>query len=541
MKGMIQIIAIVLILAALAAGSFYVYSTNSQSDGQLSIIPKSLTVDPTCRIIKPTWGFYKCEKSSVIANDGAGVRTTLQTGGFLVPAYAWGRCDYLDIAGRYQACNFHVDQSTSNVGVSYKICSGNPCDISDIGGASKLYPGQDIKLDFGQIIAFALPGQIVGTISAQITNSYYTKNLVYHDWFNYETLSKGVGCDIRSLLPYSEWSELPIDAKTSLQLDERQNFIVGMTDLTVIGNYFTYNGQDVICTQQHQIFKISQYQTATDPSTQGKYTTTGGACYYTAEANPIATVECCPGETVAGKTCDNTGHWVGLDKGVCVRGGIASVQLCPGNGAAFCDINTHQAFSGSTCDANTGNCNAQGSRYAACCPPTSGCPGDQFCDSDYTCKPKPTGLVTCNYECCPASWTTYQTKNCANGKQCCNGNCLDSCSGIDTHPSDNETDTLACNAQCNVKNSILTGDVFGISNAVCKAGCWVEAKMANIIVGILAAIFILLAFIVLSKGSAILIGAIVAVIVFVLTIVNIWVGIILLLIAIVGSVLGKVI
>jgi hypothetical protein len=533
-KGIVQmLIPLVIILGALAAIYFYqAYENQSLETAKTSLSILPFEVAPTCRIIKPTWGFYKCEKSSVENSIPKIIQTSGSNSG-----YGWFRCDYSDVAGTYQACRFYVDQlTTSENKLYYKICSGDPCDITsttDITGTLTAR-GQEIKINFGQVITFMVQGYWPGwnTYSAQITEAYYKKQLIYHDWFGYESLTKGIGCDIRAILPSTDWNKLPKDSKTSLQMDERQNFIVGYIDLPVLGNYFTHPTYgDVVCTQQHQLYKIKLYQTATDPNTIGTYTTQNNVCYYTTEANSVANVECCPGETLTGYTCSNEGKLVPVDKGVCVRGGISSAQLCPGGGGYYCDITTHKAWASSTCDVNTGNCISQGQKYASCCPPSTGCAGDQYCDAvDYTCKAKPSGVIACPYECCPSDWASYQTKLCSSNKKCCNGVCKDSCEGVNIYPPTPPSDTKTCYEQCDAK---AWTDPTKLTAIPCKAECWVKAKWTEIVIGALAAIFVFIIVVSLFGIVGLVVGIIISVAIFILTLIEIWVGGIILFFALV--------
>ena len=432
MKGYIGIAAVVVILAALiiASGYFGLYDL--------------LLIEEGCRIMKPVWGYYKCEKSSVPIDI-----TDFKAVGW-TNVYGTYYCTNSDIArngiyaaGQYRSCSVSVTSPTAGSWV-YKVCRGDTCDdYSGLQGGD--YGTHTYYLDFGEYLVVSFQSVLVGTAQFSILEQYYQKQLVYHDWFGYESETQGIGCDIRSVLTSDKWNKLPADAKLSLNLDERQNFVVGWTDLATIGNYYTHPAYgDVYCTPQRTVYKLKPYQTANEEGETGTYYDQAGNCYIIPEANPIAIppeVECCPGEIVGGFTCSSENKWVGADQGECCRGGICSAIHCPGGGSDFCDLSTHRV-SRFECRESDGACVDVLDKYAECCPPDKGCSGNEYCDvMTYTCKDKPPGLLPCPFQCCvdPIVDTTYyQFKACDLGLACCPGGVCKTTCGIEPAEPDNE-------------------------------------------------------------------------------------------------------
>ncbi len=386
-----------------------------------------------CRIMKPVWGFYKCEKSSVPIDITDYVQTSWNTGNVYRTYY----CTNLDIArnsmptgGVQKSCAVSVTSGTAGYWV-YKICSGDSCGpYSSTQGGD--YDSHMIYLDFGEYAVYSFQFPIVAKSSFGIREQYFQKQLIYHDWYGYESETKGVGCDIRAVLPADEWNKLPANSKMSLNLDERQNFVVGWDDFPVIGNYYTHPAYgDVICTPNHAVYKVDSYKIADEAGEMGVYTDKGGNCYLVPDDNPVAyNVACCPGETLEGYTCNNENKWVTLDMGECCRGGLCTALHCPGGGSDYCELSTHRAHR-YECRESDGACVDVLDKYAECCPPDKGCSGDEFCNADYECEKKPPGLIPCPFECCVqgiVDLNYYQLKECSSGLMCCPGGvCKASC------------------------------------------------------------------------------------------------------------------
>lgn len=402
-----------------------------------------------CRIMKPVWGFYKCEQSSnTVAISGT---VTSPTKNVFDPIsairYKSFYCNLNDIVpnaiaksgGGFASCSVTTDSSNMFTGVVadlyYKTCTGSAC--SQYWRVPHI--GHTVYLDFGEYVVYQDAGTVWGELTFAFTMNYYQKQLIYHDWFGFETQTKGVGCELGSVLGSVDYSKLPKDAKLSMDIDERLNFVVSWIDLAMVGNVFDSPkyGDDLICTPQRQFYKIKTFEIATQPDESGSYYDKGGNCYMIPEASPVASVECCPAEQLpGGYSCNLDGEKVSLDKGECVIGGIASAINCAGGGGYFCDLGTHNAYSGSTCNSATGMCEYIGTQYAECCPPDKGCAGDQYCDIDtFKCKTKDVGLFPCNSICCdPEYHPNHQEKKCTTGICCPNSNTcaesLDKCGAV---------------------------------------------------------------------------------------------------------------
>jgi hypothetical protein len=395
-------------------------------------------IDTGCRIMKPVWGFYKCEVASVPVDY---VTENVYVNA-LSTEYRRYDCNNLDIArnaiqvgGQYRSCAISVTNPAGGGNWDYMICM-HECTPYMKAGPNYGGTTETVGLDFGEYIKIRYNGPLFGSLTYPTVGQYKQKQLVYHDWYGYESETQGIGCDIRAVLPYTEWLKLPKDSLLSLNIDQRQNFVVGWIDLPVVGNFYTHplHG-DVICTPNHVLYKVKPYTVANAAGEAGIYEDNAGNCYLIPETNPVeSNVDCCPGEVIGGYTCNNANELVGVVEGECCRGGICTALYCPGGGSEFCDLSSH-TVSKFECRESDGACVDTLNKYAECCPPDIGCGGNQFCDAEtYTCKDKPIGLIPCPRECCTADTidlTYYQEHLCAGGLECCPGGyCAESCDGI---------------------------------------------------------------------------------------------------------------
>jgi hypothetical protein len=260
--------------------------------------------------------------------------------------------------------------------------------------------------------------------------SYYQKQLYKKTWTGRKDLV-GVGCDMRALLPSSEWGKLPINANLSLDVGQTVNFVDVFIELPTVGNVMEYNGVKVIASPttggKYNLYEVNLYSPAT-PNSAGVYSAQNGACYYI-PGRVVATVDCIPGQQMNGMVCGSNYQWVSLDKGVCVRGGIAYDDLCPGNGL-YIDKTKYQMIR-YTCNPNTGMCDVVWSRNIQCYPGQIPCPAGYICDvATYICIQAQQQLKACPYEWCPEGMG-YIKKDCPPGlKACPDFTCKENCGEV---------------------------------------------------------------------------------------------------------------
>lgn len=405
-------------------------------------------IDPaTCQILKPIWGYYQCEKSSVPVDIPRFVTTPP-----LQNHYETYYCTNNDVAKNgyytgqdFKSCAITTSSPTAGSWV-YKVCSGIACGpYSSLQGGD--YNTHTSYLDFGEYAVYSYQGGI-GQINFNNNMQYFQRQLVYRNWFGQDMQVAGVGCDMRSLLPASEWDRLPANSKQSLDMDERQNFVVGWVNLPYVGNYQNHPTYGpVMCVKTstgHALYGINTYNTIDESGESGVYQDHAGNCYLVPTENPVATnpeIECCQGETLQGYACNSYGKWESIDVGECCVGGLCTAVHCPGQGAEYCDLTNHRV-SKFVCQQSNGMCVDSINKYAECCPPDIGCSGDDYCDvTTYTCKKKPTGKLPCPFACCvdPIIDTTYyQEKPCPPGQECCpGGDCKETC-GVEPPVEEND-------------------------------------------------------------------------------------------------------
>lgn len=444
----ITTVAWILIALVIVGGGYYLYSS-----GKLGFVKQTAMADG-CSILKPTWQYYLCDHQPL---------TPPPTFTFQIPkgnpfSMRWSNgetisCNKADIYDQgANSCTVRMTNKVGNGPIYYKLCQNYPCDCS---GSDRLqFPNNgEIKTPLGTVISFCAYPDILQDWSASFQATYEQKYLVKYTWTGQRLASIGLGCNLRAVLSSNNWNMLSqSDFKESLAPGESVNFIDTYISVPVIGNYFANTKYgDVVCEQSSMttryVYQLQRQNTAT-PSSDGKYTTLGNTCYYTV-ASSGTSVHCCPGEPMGAKVCNNDFEWVGIDKGVCVRGGLADPRLCPGGGGAYCDPNSWKLYGASTCNENTGNCERT-ERSVSCCP-GHGCAGDEFCNADYVCQKKPIPKLSCNYECCvPNSY--YETKACPSGLTCCEtgsgtGTCKENCKGI-VPPIPNITECGSSFAKC---------------------------------------------------------------------------------------------
>jgi hypothetical protein len=374
-----------------------------------------------CRIMKPVWGYYACEIDPTPVSWENQIFSTATA-----PEHYIYACTNQDVAvngmqtptGTYVSCISNLFYTSSvTAQANCQICQGLVCE------SQVVKQGQSLLLDFGDRVDCTLHGPLLGSFEYRFIAQYKQKQLVYHDWFGFESETKGVGCDLRSVLPPSEWDKLPQGSKVSMDIGERQNFVVGWTDVASIGNYFTHPTYgDVVCTPQHSLYTLNAFNVIDEAGESGIYYDQAGNCYLVPSENPVGIVECCPGETLVGYTCNTEGKWVPISQGECCIGELCTAIHCPGSGAEYCDISEHKVHR-YICRSSDGMCIDELNQYAACCPPDIGCAGDEYCDAEtYDCKKKEPGLIPCPFGCCTADYVdlnVYQAKDCASGLTCC--------------------------------------------------------------------------------------------------------------------------
>lgn len=244
-------------------------------------------------------------------------------------------------------------------------------------------------------------------------------------------------------------------------------------------------------------------------------------------------MNCCPGDKdLSGSTCivdsshPNGYYPVVTTTPIPCSGptcNIPSIVSCDGKGGWVEDLSTSTpTYEKATSISSTGVCSYQ-KITVTCRPPSVGCPSGALCVIDY-----------------------YNPANnkCVGGIVACgdnNGDCYDDCTYAKINncvPKGGEIPPSAgsCYSACDLQKNIA--DITGVSTYPCKISCWLNSKMTNIIIGILASIFVALAIFVLTKGAGWMFSLIGAVIIFIATILNLWIGIIVLIIAIVGAIIG---
>jgi hypothetical protein len=396
--------------------------------------------NPACKVIQPTWAYYECVKSSSPVDEQYYQQSSGGTWSTTGPYEI--RCDRVDMvpegyattstySGRTATCKIYFVKSQ---GQSWKFCMPN-VGCQDI-GYGNLYgkpvpaDGSTIYLAYGESLQFWLTQPLTGVNVVQATISYYQKQLYRSTWTGRRDLI-GIGCDMRTLLPASEWAKLPIGATVSLAIGETVNYIDTFIELPTTGNILNYKGTDVVASPttggKYDLYKIVLYQQAT-PTQPGTYSSQAGYCYYI-PGEKVATVDCIPGQQGIGMVCSNDFTWTTLDKGVCIRGGIAYDALCPGQGTYIDKVNNKIIYY--KCNVDTGNCDIVGEKSIQCYPEQIPCPAGYVCDvGTYTCVPAPQQLMPCPYEWCPEGMG-YIKKDCPAGLQPCpDFTCKQLCGGV---------------------------------------------------------------------------------------------------------------
>jgi hypothetical protein len=396
--------------------------------------------NPACKVIQPTWAYYECVKSSSpidqqYSQQSSG-RVWSTTGPYEI------KCERTDMvsegyatistySGRTATCKIYFVKSQ---GSSWKFCMPN-VGCQDIGygtlyGKPVPSDGSTIYLAYGESLQFWLTQPLTGVNVVQATISYYQKQLYRSTWTGRKDLI-GVGCDMRTLLPASEWNKLPTGATVSLAVGETVNYIDVFIELPTTGNVLSYKGNDVVASPttggKYDLYKIVLYQQAT-PTQSGTYSSQAGYCYYV-PGEKVATVDCIPGQQGIGMVCSNDFTWTTLDKGVCIRGGIAYDALCPGQGTYIDKVNNKIVYY--KCNVNTGSCDVTSEKSIQCYPGQIPCPAGYVCDvGTYSCVPAPQQLQPCPYEWCPEGMG-YIKKDCPAGLQPCpDFTCKQTCAGI---------------------------------------------------------------------------------------------------------------
>lgn len=385
-----------------------------------------------CKIIKPTWGYFECVKSQTPISEQFSYQS--QGGIFSTTTYeiSCNKADMVPEGFGSITSSFSQRPATCKIVFTQTLGAKNwKWCMPNIGCNSLNWnkPPNEVYLAYGESLRFDIVQPLYGTNVVAGNLNYYAKQLYRITWSGRKDLL-GKGCDIRNLLPSSEWNKLPKDAELSLRVGQTINFIDTFIEVPTTGNYYNYNGKTVVAEpsgNKYNLYEINLYQQAT-PQQIGKYESKNGACYYTL-GSFVAQVDCLPGQTFQGMTCGSDFKWHTLDKGQCIRGGIASDAYCPGGG--FYVDPTTKTISKYTCNVNTGNCDVVWQKKVECYPGKIICPADKVCDiATYTCISTPQQLAQCPYDWCPAG-SGYQQKDCPPGLQPCpDFTCKESCSGV---------------------------------------------------------------------------------------------------------------
>jgi hypothetical protein len=301
---------------------------------------------------------------------------------------------------------------------------------NDVTNNFKYSLGNEVYLAYGESLKFGIRKPLFGDNYVSGVISYYQKQLYKKTWTGRKDLI-GIGCDMRTLLSSSEWNKLPAGANLSLDVGQTINFVDVFIELPMVGNVMDYYGVKVMASPttggKYNLYEVNLNSQAT-PNSAGVYNSQGGACYYV-PGRLVATVDCLPGQQAMGMACGNDFKWVTLDKGACIRGGVAYDDLCPGNGL-YIDKTSYQMIKYS-CNVNTGMCDVVWKKSIQCYPGQIPCPGGYICDEGtYTCIPSEQQLKSCSYEWCPEGMG-YVKKDCPFGlKPCPDFTCREKCGEI---------------------------------------------------------------------------------------------------------------
>lgn len=511
---------------------------------------RKLSIADECSLILPTWGYYECSKSpNPITPVSNSVSVTAGLGKTNKRVFT---CNYGDVDplgfqspwGASKACRVRITQATGNVGGMTYSCSQTLCkDGTAASGSVGIYNTYYLK--FGESIEFTVRSQLFGTTTLVYQYDYYQKTIHKKTWTGYKT-SEYPGCDENSVRMMSsrELDMLPQGSVTSLNIGNRINFIDTYIDVPIIGNYWNHPTYGSVVCSNNRIYRLERYKTATAQGEEGKFVDTGGNCYYIMSTSSLDSCECSPGMTIGTMTCDNLGHWVDLDKGVCVRGGIASDQLCPGAGLNVVDLQAHTVTK-YKCNPDTGTCDSTVVKSGIECNPSTqqGCSGVEYCGADYMCHEKTATKIACPYGWCKGD-PNYFDKDCDAGLQACPtvshtaGDCLQSCAGIEPPvPAPPISGVKTCYENCKLEHRIRVGGVdigpHPIMVPICKVRCnitsWVTEKKGELVVGFILAILVFLTFGKYSPQFAMIL----AVLAFIVTLYTSWtIGAILLFVCI---------
>ena len=356
-----------------------------------------------CKVIKPLWSYYSCEKSpnmkstyKEISTSGIGTWQTLEK--------TIASCDANHIVPNAlyngKSCLFEVTDFNAYANTFIYVCnlysctpiaySGNP--TPEFSGKPQLYKGFIVYMDKGEYLKVKLQKPLFGDAFLKGYLKYYVKTLYLNTYTGYRK-PVGVGCNLQGLISSEEYGKLPQNAKGTLEVGDTQPFISDYQEFPHYGNVYNYNGKEVIAVpagNKYWLYEVKRtvIPTTNDPqkakTESGVYYAKSGACYLIPSPNPIAEVECLPGMSLAGMVCKDW-HWVQTPTQPGSEGGECRI-------ASDCYGGIQYSIKGDKYIVNkwaciNGKCVLTESKEVECLPPNIGCVGNAYCDPEtYTCK-----------------------------------------------------------------------------------------------------------------------------------------------------------
>lgn len=310
MKGAGNILPI---LAIIALG-ILVVGTNP---GILSGLGIGSTIDYSCSLAQPEYAVYRCEEKTVPPVNYVGGTS----------------CGFLNLN---DCIDFVCLYSNQVSGTSCTITSNSNDVMVSVSGYStiELDQGSTYTVPYGKTVAVTKTKQFGQTLDFSVT--YKGKFL---EWTYVETgqTERFDGCSMFGTnIGYDKYNNLPVEAKTSLEPGQSEQYVNGYSSTMLAGNYELYNGQPVYCVKQGDA-SASLYSIKTT-------NTKGGKCYNlvgSVVADGDDGIECCPGDSFGNNNCNDNFKWDSYSTGEepinigCCKSGLCTEINCPGQGGWY--------------------------------------------------------------------------------------------------------------------------------------------------------------------------------------------------------------
>lgn len=260
-----------------------------------------------CNVLLPQYANYEClegagDKRTYTDSDGYGCNI----GVHCVDDY----CDYSNM-NPISDCII-----TSEVDALFIQVSGRP--------SQQLNYGQSVVVTAGELFKTS---RIGGGI--KFRSEYDNIYLRYENTVT-GRVDTADGCDLSSQdIPYEQTRYLPRGTNKKMTVGESENYIAGFEAFPIYGNTLNYQGKLAICERKADTTAII-YEAE-------NIVTDGAGCFFY-PGQIMDYVDCCPGTTFQGVTCNDNFEFVSVDEPVnvgCCRNGICTAVNCPGQGGWY--------------------------------------------------------------------------------------------------------------------------------------------------------------------------------------------------------------